>query len=80
MEMGNVANCKIPIGKANGRIREFGAFQPVCCDAVRVEAIPESSKGILLALEAGLTEFDLDRFLNAWNLLETPRAGAPGAP
>jgi hypothetical protein len=78
MEMGNTANCKIPIGKANPRFHDFGEFQPARWDAVRVEAIPESSKGILLALEAGLTEFDVDQFLGAWNLLENLRARRTG--
>ena len=71
MEMCNAANCKIPIEKANGRVPGLGDLHhPACRDSIRVETIPESSKSTLLALEAGLTGFDLDQFLTAWNLLE----------
>jgi hypothetical protein len=79
MEMGNAANCKLLIGKANGRVVPGLGEHPACWDSFRVEAIPESSKSTLLALEAGLTEFDLDQFLDAWNLLEKLRA-PPGTP
>lgn len=59
MEMGNTANCKIPIGKANGwfRVPDLGEV-PGLGEFHPVEAIPESSKWTLLALEAGLTGFD----------------------
>jgi hypothetical protein len=77
MEMGNATNCKIPIEKANGRVPGLGDLHHPCRDSIRVEAIPESSKSTLLALEAGLTGFDLDQFLTAWNRLERSRTQAP---